>query len=490
MLGLIAACFVPMGPIGFGFSLTVLASFGIYCLLHRVSLVRPQTKANYLWIGVILFASLLAWRDAPALKFLNFLTMALFGGVLAIRARPSIISKGSVFDYPFRAIGAWFVAFADGFNLLLTDIAWRLIPQGAQGKALTSIVRGLLLATPLMLAFGALFANADARFEKMLGRMFSFNAEAIVEQTFIGFSIAWFAAGLLRRIYIGQVEAPQPAPPVVATEPAKPSSKLGFLEVLIVLGSLNVLFMLFVGTQWPYFFGGTQTLRETSGLSVAEYARRGFFELVAASALALPTLLGLHALIDPESPRMRRLFKVLSLLLVALLLVVMLSAAIKMRLYMETYSLSTLRIYVAASLAWLGLVFAWFSLTTLRERANRFAWGGLIAFAAIVLGLNTLSPDAVVARWNITNKGGKAIDWEYLSRLSADATPEISKNWQKVPGELQPSMAKNLLANSLTTDWRSSSLSTFAAGRSLGSQRAEIEKRAKEFVEPERSSWD
>lgn len=486
-----------MGPLGFGFPLTVLAAFGVYCLLNRVSLVRPQSNANSLWIPVLLFSALLGWRDAPALKFLNLLTVALFGGVIAIRARPSIISKGSAFDYPFRALGAWFVASVDTFNLLFNDIAWRLIPQGGQGKNLTSAFRGLLLATPLLLVFGALFANADAGFEKLLTQMFNMDVEIIFQQSFIGLTFAWFAAGLLRRVYIGHhtpeghlASESSSAPPLPISSPPSPIEqssnppRLGLLDTTIVLGSLNALFLLFVATQWPYFFGGIQNLRATSGLSVAEYARRGFFELVAVSALALPTLLGLHALIDRDSIRMRRVFKFLSLALVALLLVVMLSAALKMRLYMETYSLSTLRIYVAAALAFLGLVFAWFSLTTLRERANRFAWGGMLVFATVVGSLNILNPDAFVARWNIQNTNGKPIDWNYLSTLSADAVPTIARNWEKVPKDARPEIADALVNNNSPKDWRSQNLSQFEADRSLNANEAEIEKAAKEYIEP------
>lgn len=503
LLGLVAACFIPMGPLGFGFPITVLAAFGVYGLVNRVSLVRPQTKATYLWIPVLLFSALIAWRDAPALKFLNVLMVAVFGGIIAIRARPSMISKGSAWDYPFRALGAWFVAFVDTFNLLFNDIAWRLIPQGGHGKNLTSIFRGLLLATPLLIIFGALFVNADARFEKLLSQMFNFNAEAIVEQSFVGFAIAWFAAGLLRRVYIGansqsQITAPPiqqldgsgqaiPSPNQTISSSAhqqSSSSRLGLPEIAIVLGSLNALFLLFVATQWPYFFGGIQNLRATSGLSVAEYARRGFFELVAVSALALPTLLGLHSLVDPESNRMRNVFKFFSLALVALLAIVMLSAAFKMKLYMETFSLSTLRIYVAAALLFLGLVFAWFSLTTLRERANRFAWGGILVFAAMVFGLNVLNPDSFVARWNIQNTNGKPIDWNYLSTLSADATSTIARNWEKVPKDSRPEIADALIGNNSPKDWRSQNLSQFEAERSLSANQAEIEKVAKEYVEP------
>lgn len=447
LVGLVAALLVPSGPLGIGFTLTTLASLGVYGLLAKFSFVRPQSKANILWVGIVLFALLLAGRDSSTIRFLNLLAMALFAGILAIRARPSIISKGSVYDYPFRALGAWFVAFIDTFNLLLNDIAWRLIPQSGHGKHVAASVRGLLLATPLVLLFGVLFASADANFEQLLSNLFTFDVETLVVQGFIGFVFFWFTAGLFRRIYIGQPEVKAPPSAV------NPPPSLGLLEISIVLGSLNLLFILFVATQWPYFFGGSETLRATSDLSVAEFARRGFFELVAVTALALPTLLGLHALIDPESVRLKRVYKVLASVLLLLLTVVMLSAALKMKLYLETFQLSTLRLYVAAALVWLGLVFGWFCLTVLRERANRFAWGGLMLFAGMVVGLNLLNPDALVARWNL--QAGKNIDWAYLRTLSADAAPVLRQHLDRAPATERDQLVEHLNSFRESDDWRS-----------------------------------
>lgn len=457
LAGFVASFLVPSGPLGFGFTLTTFCTLAIYGLLARFSFVRPQPKANGLWVGIILFALLIAGRDSTSIRFLNLLAMALFAGILAIRARPSMISKGSVFDYPIRALGAWLVAFVDTFNLILNDIAWRLIPQGGNGKHVAAGLRGLLLATPLVLVFGVLFASADANFERLLTNLFTFDLETLLVQGFIGFAFFWFTAGLFRRVYIGQPEVKAPPSAI------NPPPTLGTLEISIILGSLNILFILFVATQWPYFFGGAETLRATTDLSVAEFARRGFFELVAVSALALPTLLGLHALIDPESVRQRRVYRVLASVLLLLLTVVMLSAALKMKLYLETFQLSTLRVYVAAALVWLGLVFGWFSLTVLRERANRFAWGGAMLFAGMVVGLNVLNPDALVARWNL--QAGKSIDWAYLRTLSADAAPVLRHHLDRAPLEEREHLRDRLNSFRHTSDWRSLNLSTLAAAR-------------------------
>jgi Domain of unknown function (DUF4173) len=64
---------------------------------------------------------------------------------------------------------------------------------------------------------------------------------------------------------------------------------LGIVEIGIVLGLLDLLFLTFVVIQVRYLFGGAGRVAATAGLTHTEYARRGFFELVTVTALALPS---------------------------------------------------------------------------------------------------------------------------------------------------------------------------------------------------------
>ena len=67
--------------------------------------------------------------------------------------------------------------------------------------------------------------------------------------------------------------------PERSREWTQPPSRLaiGTIELTVVLGLIDVLFVTFVVFQLPYLFGG-QTQAATLGYSA--YARRGFFELV------------------------------------------------------------------------------------------------------------------------------------------------------------------------------------------------------------------
>ena len=112
----------------------------------------------------------------------------------------------------------------------------------------------------------------------------------------------WIAAGALRMALFGN--------PLHLNAVDHSGGRLGIVEIATILGLLDALFLVFVVLQFPYFFGGA------SALGYAEYARRGFFELVTVAALVLPVLLAAHWLFNAQTPAHARLFNVLSGLLI------------------------------------------------------------------------------------------------------------------------------------------------------------------------------
>ena len=68
------------------------------------------------------------------------------------------------------------------------------------------------------------------------------------------------------------------------------SYAVGHIESSILLGSVNVLFFIFIFVQLTYLFGGESNI-SVQGFSYAQYARRGFFELIAVAIVSLLLLL-------------------------------------------------------------------------------------------------------------------------------------------------------------------------------------------------------
>jgi hypothetical protein len=202
--------------------------------------------------------------------------------------------------------------------------------------------------------------------------------------------------------------------------------KVGIVEIGVVLGLLNLLFLSFVLVQIKYFFGGAELVQATTHLTYAEYARRGFFELVTVATLVLPLLLAAHWLLRKDNPVHERVFRALSSVQIVLLFVIMASAVGRMRLYQSEYGQTELRIYTTAFMGWLALVFVWFTLTVLRGARERFACGALVTAFLMIGLLHVINPDALIVRANMRlAQTGRGFDAYYAASLSADAVPTL-----------------------------------------------------------------
>jgi Domain of unknown function (DUF4173) len=225
-----------------------------------------------------------------------------------------------------------------------------------------------------------------------------------------------------------------------------------------------------------YLFGGNARVETQTGLTYAEYARQGFFELVAVAALVLPVLLVADWALRRERPRHAFVFRVLAGVLVALLLVVMASALQRMRLYQRAYGLTELRVYATGFMLWLAVVVAWASATVLRGRRERFAFGALVSGFAAVLVMNAVNPDALIARTNVErSRTGAEIDLRYLEGLSDDAVPALVAALPQLDEHVRRRLAANLLARRSDDDWRTWNWSRAHADALLAERRLALE---------------
>lgn len=203
---------------------------------------------------------------------------------------------------------------------------------------------------------------------------------------------------------------------------------LGTIETVIILGLVDLLFLSFVIIQVPYLFGGMDLVQNTPDFKLAEYARRGFGELVAVAGLVLPMLLLSHWLLRRETRRIEGIFRLLAGIQIVLLFVIMASAAQRLLLLTGNlgYGLTTDRLYPMVFMVWLGIVFLWFALTVLRGTRQYFAWGALWSAFVVLAATHVLNPDEFVARTNIRlMREGRDFDGQYNARLSDDAIPTL-----------------------------------------------------------------
>ena len=245
-----------------------------------------------------------------------------------------------------------------------------------------------------------------------------------------------------------------------------PAFTLGKVEVGIILGLMNLLFLSFVIVQIPYLFGGMEFVQNTPDFKLAEYARRGFGELVAVSALVLPVLLVGHWLIRKENPFAGKLFRVLAGTQIVLLFVIMASAVQRLVLLTGNlgYGMTTIRLYPMIFMTWLAIVFVWFGATVLRGARQHFAWGALWSAFLILGATHVLNPDEFIVKTNIAlMQQGREFDAAYNASLSDDAIPSVIKELPEMGFDDQCTvkwkMHNRRLEAAVETDFRSWNLS-------------------------------
>jgi hypothetical protein len=278
----------------------------------------------------------------------------------------------------------------------------------------------------LLVVFGALFASADPTFAKILEKALpDVDGQSVVGTVARFVTFGWGAIGA---VYLAT------RPPTfdrVAEGGHKPVRRLEWLVPIVLL---DALFALFVAVQFSTWFGGDRHVQETAGLTYAEYARGGFWQLTVVTILTL----GVLAVAARKAPRCdggdRAAMRIGLGLLAGLAFVVVISALARMDAYEAAYGLTRLRLLVAACEVWFGLIFVMVLLNGMRLRPLGRRKGGWLLPASFAAGvgmlilLAALNPDRMIAERNIDRyqTNGK-IDVYYLGGLSADAAPALDR---------------------------------------------------------------
>lgn len=438
LLGLLADLLVRVpGRPGLNVALWAVAGTAVLWMLSRRR-ETPVSRETWWLVGAaVVFAVLLVLRDAEALAAFCLFAGVVLLGLAAGRGALAWAGRAYIVDVATAAVRvATLIAIGPlGWSL---GAARQTVPvssgERSRPRYVRMIARGIAMALLPLLVLTALLANADPVFERVMEWLFD---SVLLEHVAFAVLIAWFTIGFLRAFLVSdddvmeRVRIPRPA--------------LAPAEIAVAVSLLNVLFLVFLAVQARYLFGGASLVEVAEGLTYAEYARRGFFELVAAAAFVVPVLLVADWAASDDSVRGRLALRVTSTVLVVLLAGVLASAAYRMRLYQDAYGLTEQRLYVSVFMVWLTGVLGWLPATVLRGRRRGFAFAATAGGLACIAALHVMNPHALIARVNISRAAaGAEFDGSYLRTLSADAVPTLIAHWPTLPNDERCRVAARL----------------------------------------------
>ncbi len=500
ILGVCGDIFLRVTPWGLNVLLfNLVFAGGTFAMLWRHARERLTVQTYALLGALVFFASMFVWRDAIELRVADTFTIIVILGVLFLPTLQITAKVAGALQYAISTVWAGLNSMFGPIALLASDINWGEFPMTGWRKHAVAVFRSVLIATPLILIFGALFMAADAVYDGWVRKILNVDFETIFSHGALFMVFAWLTAGYFRgaifasagavveplisivdaaaertdeskvdrfraesgehpvvlpdnKTVVEHINSPDAPGATTETKVDAPSSEngtsekrsawswanidnsivpgftLGTVEIAVILGLINLLFLSFVIFQVPYLFGGMDLVQNTPDFKLANYARRGFGELVTVSALVLPMLLASHWLIRKEARAAHNLFRVLAGVQIGQLFVIMASALQRLVLLTGNlgYGMTTVRLYPMIFMTWLAIVFVLFGATVLRGARQHFAWAALWSAFLVLGGTHVLNPDAFIVRTNIALMNqGREFDTRYNSSLSDDAIPQL-----------------------------------------------------------------
>jgi hypothetical protein len=476
-------------PLGVNFALFVILSITTGILLLRMDGLRLAPHAGLLLIPIALLAAMTFIRLEPMTMFLSVCMVLFLMGLFALTYLSGQWLRYTIVDYILGYLRLAGSVIARPLGFISENRRVQSSPNGKRGQKVWPVVRGIVIALPILAIFASLLSAADPIFARRLQDVIDLvNIQDLPEYIFRLVYILVIAYALAG-IYL---HAEQKSGETVE-EKTWISPFLGFTESAIVLGSVAALFAAFVIIQFQYFFGGQVNI-SMEGYTYAEYARKGFGELVAVAFISLLLLLGLGAITRRESNTQRRIFSSLGIVLVGLVIVMLISAYERLVLYETAYGFSRLRTYTHVFMIWLGLLLVAVVVleATRRERAAGLAM--LFTALGFIISLGLLNVDAFIVERNIQRevqgvenvsaRNGVTLDAQYFLNLSDDAVPPLVSAFQdeSLPEPVREEVGASLACIRYTRDlnthdlsWQSFHYSRYAADQALAAVNKDLD---------------
>lgn len=409
-------CLIWSGGIGLGFTLsaTLLLAVTLWYLKNDWRHTGPYTVACI--AASVLGCVSLVFSADTGMKLLTLLCLpVLYSCILMDGMELRAWTPGA-----FRSIGDYFyTAYATSFGKIgagMYGLFHREREKSAKNRAVVGkALLGLVIALPVAAILMVLLSGADQAFQGMLeGIDFSRLYEKVwtlflAVPMFILLFSQLFCLRDIRRTR--REESGKGLDPTVLT--------------FFLLG-VSLVYLAYLFSQLAYFFNGFMGFLP-EGFTHAEYARRGFFELTAVSVINILIVILSTALSRKHEGRLPVGVRLTSLFLCLFSLVLVFTEVAKMKLYMDAFGLTRLRILTTLFMLFLAVVFATLMIHIFTQKFP-YLKAAVVVGALLIVAVNFVSVDRLVAKYNVWAYQSGAlstVDVDTITEPSAAAVPSL-----------------------------------------------------------------
>ena len=403
------------GGLNLGFAIGVclcILSSGIY-LLSRGNKLRFYPSA--LLVLAMAIAASFARTDDNLVKQLLLLLM-----LVAVNLSLCLFAKRNCFDAGTAAslLDSITTMFVTGFSALVPTfrgLGGAFRRSGRIGKQSCALLLGLGISIPLLLVLIPLLMRSDAAFEGLIDTLPQLSLAEIAVTALLGtgFAILFYS----RTVALQNIPVPQAGKHTVRG--------LSSLTVNTVLVAVCLVYCAYLVSQLAYFSGGFSGILPQS-YTLAEYARRGFFEMAWLCALNLSIIIG-SLWVCAKKDRAPLLTRLLCLFVGVVTLFLVAAASAKMLLYIDSYGLTRLRVLTQAIMVFFGIVTL---LVCLWLFVRKLPYMKAVMLAALAIGavIGWTDVDTLVAQYNTgayLSGAIASVDVSYLGSLGDGAVPYL-----------------------------------------------------------------
>jgi len=410
----------------------------IFCLLFLAftysflakSKIKSSGKSIALFVVIIIFSLNFSIYSNGFLKFLC-MQLCLLGTIYWVyfsflQGRENANKKIIPEYFLFKALKAVFVMPFSSFGATFGAVK-SLMTKSKSSKKIANVIIGLCIAFPITLVVSVLLVNADKMFENITASLFSTAFDNFFEFVFmflLGLPFALYAFGML---YSNKKNKHFQTFSDENCEKISKSFKVMQSSILYIsVTPICILYAIFFFAQTAYFLSAFKSFLP-DGLTYAQYARKGFFELCAIAVINLIVIALMNLLCKEKGEKAPKGLKVYTIIISIFTIMLIITAISKMVMYIQNYGLTLLRVYTSWFMLLLAIVFVLSVIKAIWHKFN-LARGCVLAFIVMLAILAFSNVDGIIAKHNVNsyqNGITSEIDISMMYQLSDSAVEYV-----------------------------------------------------------------